>query len=95
FYWYMLVLIKVNKASILKIYPKLLHKAEKFVLRTPEQPLNDYAQVFETKYPQFDKSFIKLTANYEKRLYGGIEKTDERQQDLIVEVAKQLTKIKK
>lgn len=95
FYLYVFFLSKITGTNILKIYPSLLKKAEKFVSRTPEQPLNYYAKIFETKYPQFNGSFIKLTDSYEKYLYGGIEETGEQQRNLIFEVARQFTKMKK
>ncbi|MGO2853162.1 MAG: transglutaminase-like domain-containing protein, partial [Tetragenococcus koreensis] len=95
FYLYMLVLIKINNASILKIYPKLLNRAEKFVFRTPEQPLNQYAQIFEERYPEFNGTFIKLTDSYEKSLYGSVAEVDEQERKLIFELTRKLAKIKK
>ncbi|MDN6267465.1 MAG: hypothetical protein L0J44_06405, partial [Tetragenococcus koreensis] len=91
----MLVLIKINNASILKIYPKLLNRAEKFVFRTPEQPLNQYAQIFEERYPEFNGTFIKLTDSYEKSLYGSVAEVDEQERKLIFELTRKLAKIKK
>lgn len=95
FYLYMLVLIKINNASILKIYPKLLNRVEKFVFRTPEQPLNQYAQIFEERYPEFNGTFIKLTDSYEKSLYGSVAEVDEQERKLIFELTRKLAKIKK
>ncbi|GMA09480.1 hypothetical protein GCM10025886_26330 [Tetragenococcus halophilus subsp. flandriensis] len=95
FYLYILVLMKIYHGDLLKVYPVLLKKAEKFVYRMPEQPLNQYAQIFENYYPEFEHAFIDLTTNYEKSFYGNKENNTEIIRTKLINVAWHLSQIKK
>ncbi|MEI4282051.1 transglutaminase domain-containing protein [Tetragenococcus halophilus] len=95
FYLYIFFWVKISRGNFLNIYPILLKKAEKFVLRPPEQPLSHYAQIFEESYPEFQQSFIHLTSIYEKALYGGEQEDKQSLTQSLLDVAWRLSQIKK
>ena len=95
FYLYIFFLVKISQANILKVYPILLKKAEKFVFRASEQPLSHYAQFFEANYPEFQQTFVHLTSSYEQVLYGGKQEDKQSYGQLLLAVAWHLSQAKK
>ncbi|MEO1771689.1 transglutaminase-like domain-containing protein [Candidatus Enterococcus ferrettii] len=62
--------LKLAKRPLMRSYSILLKRAEKLLSREQSEPLADYAQRFEAKYPAFDGKFITLTNIYEAEIYG-------------------------
>ncbi|MGG5333589.1 DUF4129 domain-containing transglutaminase family protein [Enterococcus sp. AZ163] len=62
--------LKLAKRPLLQSYSILLKRAEKLLPREQSEPLADYAQRFEAKYPAFDGKFTTLTNIYEAEIYG-------------------------
>ncbi|MHC5228911.1 transglutaminaseTgpA domain-containing protein [Enterococcus sp. LJL99] len=96
FFWlYFNLYQKRTKADFASSYSLLLKKAEKILAREKNEPLKDYAQRFEKKYPECHGAFIQATLMYEQSLYGQQKPSASDYAGLLTHLAKLLTSLKK